>query len=61
MTTDPWCKKCPMFLECIEMTIIPRTLCCDAIRMGQGHLTYEDINRKYPDPMEVLIRIFDCF
>lgn len=61
MSTDPWCKKCPMFLECLEAGYAPRTICCDVMRSVCGHLSDEDIDRLYPDPMERMILVIDCF
>lgn len=42
MSTDPWCKKCPFQMECIQYSIRPQSMSCEVLRLDAGHLNEED-------------------
>lgn len=41
MSTDPWCKKCPFLMECIEYEIDPLSMSCETNRLRARHLDLE--------------------
>lgn len=38
MSTDPWCKKCPFHIDCIDAHVNPQDLSCDVNRIYGGQL-----------------------
>jgi len=42
VSTDPWCKKCPFLMECIQLDIDPQSMTCETQRWAVGQLNAED-------------------